>query len=86
MIYPMKNLKPLVEFISRLPITGKVLTTILIMIVSVIIIFFLPACGSTRVVVRNGSESAETTIAVTTNNPTSVTASPNVTLDVSRNN
>lgn len=49
-----------------------------------IIFFFFTSCGSTRVVVRNGTETAATTISVTTNNPTSVSASPNVSLDISK--
>lgn len=48
------------------------------------VILFFTSCGSTRVVVRNGTETAETTISVTTNNPTSVNASPNVSLDISK--
>lgn len=47
-----------------------------------IVLVFFSSCGSTKVVVRNGTERSNTTISVTTNNPTSVNASPNVVLDL----
>lgn len=40
----------------------------------------LTSCGSTRAVVHNGATGTTTEIRITTNNPTSVTASPNVQL------
>ena len=40
----------------------------------------LSACGTTRAVVHNGATGTSTEIRITTNNPTSVTASPNVEL------
>lgn len=42
-------------------------------------------CGTTHAVVRT-SDSGYATITITTNNPTSVQASPNVSLDVKGNN
>lgn len=61
---------------------GKILGVILILICSIILIFF-SSCGTTRVLVRNGTEQAQTSITVTTNNPTSVSASPSVHLSTS---
>ena len=40
----------------------------------------LSSCGTTRAVVHNGASGTTTEIRITTNNPTSVTASPNVQL------
>ena len=40
----------------------------------------LTSCGTTRAVVHNGASGTTTEIRITTNNPTSVTASPNVQL------
>lgn len=45
---------------------------------------FFSSCGTTRAVVHNGTDSAVTSITITTNNPTSVTASPNVSLTNSK--
>lgn len=47
------------------------------MILCSIIIFF-SSCGTTRAVVRNGTDSAVTTISITTNNPVQVETNPNV--------
>lgn len=47
-----------------------------------IVMIFFSGCGTTKVVVRNGTERSNTSISVTTNNPTSVNASPNVVLDL----
>lgn len=67
--------------VRQLPIIGKILTLVIVICFS-IILFFFTSCGSTRVVVRNGTSTSETAISVTTNNPTSVSASPNVSLDI----
>ena len=40
----------------------------------------LTSCGTTRAVVHNGATGTSTEIRITTNNPTTVTASPNVQL------
>lgn len=40
--------------------------------------FFFSSCGTTRAVVHNGASGTTTEIKITTNNPTSVSASPNV--------
>ena len=71
--------------ISTLPILGKVISLLIAALVAALVIFFFPSCGSTRVVVRNGTEQAQTSIQVTTNNPTSVDASPNVSIDFKGN-
>lgn len=39
---------------------------------------FFSSCGTTHAVVRNGANGTSTEIRITTNNPTSVDASPNV--------
>lgn len=44
------------------------------------------SCGTTRAVVHNGASGSVTEIKITTNNPTSVQASPNVQFpDISKN-
>lgn len=42
---------------------------------------FFSSCGTTHAVVRNGASGTTTEIRITTNNPTSVDASPNVSLN-----
>lgn len=56
---------------------GKILTVFVIVILSIIILFFT-SCGTTRAVVRNGTDSAVTSITITTNNPLDVQAHPNI--------
>ncbi len=43
-------------------------------------IFFTSSCGVTKAVVKGSAEGAVTEIKITTNNPTSVTTTPNVEL------
>lgn len=59
---------------------GKILT-ILIIVMASIILFFFSSCGTTRAVVHNGAHGTSTEIKITTNNPTTVTATPNVSLN-----
>lgn len=54
-------------------------------VLMMIIIIFFNSCGTTRAVVHNGTDSAVTTITISTNNPTSVQASPNVSLNDNKN-
>ena len=51
---------------------------ILVIVILSIIMFFFSSCGTTRAVVRNGTDSAVTSITITTNNPIDVQTSPNV--------
>ena len=45
---------------------------------------WLLSCGTTRAVVHNGAHGTSTEIRITTNNPTTVTASPNVVFNPSK--
>lgn len=63
-----------------LPVIGKIFSLITIMLALVVLFFFtgcFTSCGSTRVTARI-NDSGAATISVTTNNPTSVEATPNV--------
>lgn len=44
------------------------------------LLYIFCSCGTTRAVVRNSADNTTTTISITTNNPTSVQASPDVQL------
>lgn len=43
---------------------------------------FFSSCGTTRAVVRNGTDSAVTSITITTNNPIDVNTDPNVSTQI----
>lgn len=45
-------------------------------------LFFSSSCGVTKAIVKNGADGTSTEVKITTNNPTTVTATPNVTLDL----
>lgn len=64
--------------LKTLPLTGKIFSIIAIVIALVVMVFFSSSCGLTKAVVKNGADGTTTEIKITTNNPTSVTADPNV--------
>lgn len=77
----MDRLKKLMEFLSPLPVWLRVVVVALIsVIVSLCLCLSVSSCGITRAVVRGTAEGNVTEIKITTNNPTSVDASPNVSL------
>lgn len=47
-------------------------------------LFGISSCGLTKAVVRNNSEGTQTTVTVSTSNPTTVQVNPNVSLDVNK--
>lgn len=67
---------------KSLPIVGKIFSIIIIVLLAIIMLFF-SSCGVTKVRVVNSKDNPHTSVTVTTNNPTSVDASPDV--DVSLN-
>lgn len=76
----METLKKLIEWLKLL--TPTWLRSVVILLVSALIfIFTLISCGITTARVRT-MDSGQASITITTNNPTEVTASPNVTLDL----
>lgn len=66
-----------------MPIAGKIFSVIAIVIALIVAVFFSSSCGLTKAVVKNGADGTTTEIKITTNNPTSVTANPNVSLPLS---
>ena len=73
------NVQEILNHLKTLPIVGKVLSLFVIVICLVISLFF-SSCGTTRATVHNGASGTTTEIRITTNNPTSVTTTPNVQL------
>ena len=57
---------------------------ILVIVTLSVIMFFFSSCGTTRAVVRNGTDSAVTSITITTNNPIDVQTSPDVAIDLNK--
>lgn len=78
----MEKIKELLSWLLGLSPFAKVIACVVILLLSVMLLF---GCGTTHAVVRT-SDSGYATITITTNNPTSVQASPNVSLDVKGNN
>lgn len=71
------------NFINSLPIWAKVVVSLLICILVAFFVFFtLVSCGSTvRATISNKAEGVTTTVSITTSNPTSVTVSPDTSLN-----
>ena len=73
------------NFLSTLPKWAKVTVSVLICILIAFYAFFsLVSCGSTvRATISNKAEGVTTTVSITTSNPTSVTVSPDTSLNLS---
>lgn len=76
----MENLSKLWTWLKTLPVWLRAIVLILVSALALIASMSLSACGTTRAVVHNGAHGTSTEIKITTANPTTVTASPNVTL------
>lgn len=80
-LYFMDKIKAILEFLAPIPRWARI---IILAVIGAILAFCMTSCGLTRAVVHNGASGTSTEIRITTNNPTSVTASPNVELKSSR--
>lgn len=74
-------IKKLLSWLVTKPVWVRVLSIIVIMILSVMVLFSATSCGVTRATIRNNADSTTTSITITTNNPTSVTTTPDVDLN-----
>ena len=72
------------NFLNTLPKWAKVTVSVIIGILVVFYAFFsLCSCGSTvRATISNRAEGVTTTVSITTSNPTSVTVSPDTSLNL----
>lgn len=80
----MDNIVSLLKnFLNTLPKWAKVTVSVLIgVLVSFYLFFSLVSCGSTvRATISNKAEGVTTTVSITTSNPTSVTVSPDTSLN-----
>lgn len=82
----METISKLFKWLQTLPIWLRAVVLALIAGLVLIASMAVTSCGTTRAVVHNGASGTSTEIKITTNNPTSVTASPNVELKHSPSN
>lgn len=71
----MDKIKSLLEFLTPIPRWARV---VILALIGAVVAYCMTSCGVTRAVVHNGASGTSTEIKITTNNPTTVTASPNV--------
>lgn len=81
----MENASKFISWLKSLPVWLRAVVLALVAGLLLIASISFSACGLTRAVVHNGANGTSTEIRITTNNPTSVSASPNVTLKTSGN-
>lgn len=72
--------KTFIEWLKTLPIWLRAIALLAIAGLALIASMSLSACGVTRASVLNRAEGTATEIKITTSNPTTVTATPNVNL------
>lgn len=74
----MDNIIKFWNWLQTLPVWLRAVALALIAALAFIASMSMTSCGTTRAVVHNGATGTSTEIKITTSNPTSVTASPNV--------
>lgn len=72
------------SWLKTLPVFLRAVVLILVSALVLIASMSLSACGQTKAVVKNGASGVSTEIKITTNNPITVSASPNVSLSNSK--
>lgn len=81
----MENLSNFFQRISKLPLIGKILTVICIVIALIVVVFFTASCGASRSTVRvyNRADSTTTTISVSNGDggSTTVNVEPKINVD-----
>lgn len=73
--------KTFLSWLKTLPIWLRAIVLLCVAVIVLIASMSLSACGTTRAIVKNGADGTSTEIRITTNNPTSVQTTPNVTLN-----
>lgn len=76
----METISKLFKWLQTLPLWMRAVVLALLAALALFFSMTFTSCGTTRAVVHNGASGTSTEIRITTNNPTSVTASPNVEL------
>ena len=78
-----QKVKNILQVFSKMPKIYRWISIITVLIALGSAALGLSSCGTTRAVVHNGASGSVTEIKITTNNPTSVQASPNVQIPIS---
>lgn len=79
----MENIKKFISWLKTLPVWMRSLALLALSVLALLASMSLSACGTTKVVVRNGADSTSTQVSVSTNNPTTVDTRPKVELTFS---
>lgn len=77
----MDKIKILWEWIKSLNLWQKIVSVIALAVLALIALMSTSACGVTRASVMNKAQNTVTEVKITTSNPTTVTATPNVNLN-----
>lgn len=81
-----QKVKNILQVFSKMPKVYRWISIIAVLVALGSVALGLSSCGTTRAVVHNGASGSVTEIKITTNNPTSVQASPNVQIPVTPGN
>lgn len=79
----MENVKKFISWLKTLPVWMRSVALLALSVLALLASMSLSACGTTKVVVRNGADSTSTQVSVSTNNPTTVDTRPKVELTFS---
>lgn len=79
----METVKNIILWLKTLPIWLRAIALLAIAVLALIASMSISACGVTRASVFNRAEGTTTEVKITTSNPTTVTATPNVDLKFS---
>lgn len=79
----MEIFKQILNWLTSLGTSGKVISTIIVALVTILLLFCACSCGTlhTTVRMRNPTDNPVVNLSITTNNPTSVDIAPNVSAD-----
>ena len=80
----MENIKKFFSWLKGQALWLRIV--LMILLSAAVVILSCASCGTTRAVVHNGAHGTSTEIKITTANPTTVTASPNVQLGIPKQN
>lgn len=75
------DIKTFYSWLKTLPVWLRAIVLALLSALVLIASMNISACGTTRATVKNGATGTSTEIRITTNNPTSVQTTPNVSLN-----
>lgn len=75
------DLTKLQNLLSSAPMWTKILVSVLVGALCALGLFLCVSCGSTaKALIRNNAEATTTTVTITTNNPSNIEVSPDVSL------